>query len=422
MKITQKKLKNGSNLILVPNKESLAVTLLVLVSTGSKYETRDKNGISHFLEHMCFKGTLKRPRAIDISKELDSIGSQYNAFTSQEFTGYYAKSHPDHLNTLIDVISDIYLNSVFDQKEIEKEKGVIVEEINMYEDMPHRQVQDIFTSVLYGDTPAGWTILGPKENILKMKDEDIISYRKKHYIPSKTKIILAGNFDVKKADKNISQIFEKVKKQKIENKEKVVERQTEPNILIKPKKTDQTHIVLGFRTFKANDKRSPVLKVLDVILGGGMSSRLFQKLREEMGVGYYVRTSVDEFTDHGNFSVSIGCDNKRVKEVISVILEEFKKLKTELVSEEELSKAKEYFVGNTFLSLESSDSVAEYVGIQAVLNNKIETPNEMIKKIKRVKAKDILKLAKEIFVNKGLNVAMVGDLYKEKDLKDLLKI
>src|SRR5574343_451344 len=190
MKFSKKVLKNGLRVITVPMKENPTTTVLVLVEAGSKYEEKRVNGISHFLEHMCFKGTTKRQKAIDISKELDAIGSQYNAFTAQEYTGYYAKSDAKHFKKIFDVVSDIYLNSTFPEAELEKEKGVIIEEINMYEDLPPRHVQDMVMEILYGDQPAGWNIAGVKENILNMKREDFVQYKQAHYVPSATTLVV----------------------------------------------------------------------------------------------------------------------------------------------------------------------------------------------------------------------------------------
>ncbi len=422
MKVSTKKLKNGLEVIFAPMKDSMAVTVLILVKTGSKYENKSNNGISHFLEHMCFKGTSKRPSPKLISEELDSIGSQYNAFTSQEFTGYYAKSSKKHINTILDVVSDMYLNPIFDKNEIEKEKGVIVEEINMYEDMPHRQVQDVFSQALYGDSPAGFTILGPKENILKTKREDFVDYINKHYVASATKVIVAGNFNVKKIAPKINKIFNNISVSKKEGKEKVIENKTKPNILIKNKKTDQTHLVFGIRTFKASDKRGYVLKVLDAILSGGLSSRLFYRLRDQMGIGYYIRTNIEEFSDHGNFSISIGADNKRVFDVIKAIIDELKKIKDEKISEKEILKAKEYLIGNTLLSLESSDNVAEYFGMQRILDQELETPESFISNIRKVTPSDVLRLAKQIFKTENLAVALIGDGLDDKEIYKLLKI
>ncbi len=421
MRVSTKKLKNGLEVILAPMKDSMAVTVLILVKAGSKYENGSNNGISHFLEHMCFKGTSKRPSPKLISEELDSIGCQYNAFTSQEFTGYYAKASKKHLDTIFDVVSDMYLNPIFDKDEIEKEKGVIIEEINMYEDMPHRQVQDIFSKALYGNSPAGFTILGPKENILKTKREDFVDYTKKHYVASATKVIIAGNFDQKKIIKKVQDIFSKIPTSNKSGKEKIVEDKAGPSILIKNKKTDQTHMVLGVRTFSVSDKRNCALKVLDAVLGGGLSSRLSHRLRDQMGVGYYIRTSIEEFSDHGNFNVSIGADNKRVLEVINAIIEEFKKIKEEKILDAEIQKAKEYLIGNTLLSLESSDNMAEYFGMQKVLDQKIETPESFALNIRKVKSSDILKLANDIFKTENLALALIGSDLDKKQISKILK-
>ncbi len=189
MKFSKKVLKNGLRVITVPMKDNPTATVLVLVKAGSKYEKKEINGISHFLEHMCFKGTVKRPKAIDISKELDTLGCQYNAFTSQEYTGYYAKSDARHFTKIFDIVSDIYLNSTFPEAEMQKEKGVIIEEINMYEDMPNRHVQDLMMELLYGDAPAGWNVAGTKKNILNMKRDDFVNYKKAHYLPEATVIV-----------------------------------------------------------------------------------------------------------------------------------------------------------------------------------------------------------------------------------------
>src|ERR1700690_2648882 len=191
MKHIKKILNNGLQVVIVPMKDNPTVTVLVLVEAGSKYEEKKINGISHFLEHMCFKGTTKRPKAVDISKELDALGSQYNAFTAQEYTGYYAKSDAQHFKQIFDVVSDIYLNSIFPEAQMQKEKGVIIEEINMYEDMPQRHVQDLMMKLLYGDQPAGWNIAGEKKNILEMKRDDFVNYKKKHYLPEATRLVVA---------------------------------------------------------------------------------------------------------------------------------------------------------------------------------------------------------------------------------------
>lgn len=421
MKFTHKKLKNGMKLMLAPMKDSLSATVFVMVHTGSKYETKGNNGISHFLEHMCFKGTKKRPTAMDISKALDEIGSQYNAFTSQEFTGYYAKAHPKNIDVLIDVISDIYLNPTFDPKELQKEKGVIIEEINMYEDMPHKQVENVFGSAMYGDQPAGWSIIGTKENIKGMTARDLEKYWKSHYVASATTVLVSGNFDTRTIQRKIEQAFAGIVRRAKAKKRPVVEPQNRPKILIKYKKTDQAHLCIGVRSYAGKDKHAPALKVLDAVLGGGMSSRLFQRLREEMGVGYYLRTVIDEYTDHGYFSVSLGIDRSRTVEVIRAIIEECEALKREKISLFELNKAKEYLIGTTILSLESSDAMAEYFALQDITGEEITTPEGLIRKIKKVTIEDVQKVAREIFQNDRLVLGAVGPLKESESLKQAVR-
>ncbi|MBP6912220.1 MAG: insulinase family protein [Candidatus Pacebacteria bacterium] len=425
MKIIQKVLSNGLRSVIVPLKDNSTVTVMVLVETGSKYESDKEIGLSHFLEHMCFKGTDKRPHAMDISRELDGLGAQSNAFTSHEYTGYYAKGEGRHFKKLIDIISDVYLNSTFPEIEIEKEKGVIVEEINMYEDMPQRHVQDLFMSLLYPDQPAGKNIAGSRESVRSFSRNDFVSYHKKHYVPKATLVVVSGGIDPQKVENEVKRIFGTIAPSKKIGKKKIFDKQTEPAVKIKEKKTDQTHLVLGFRTFSVkNEKRNPAISVLSTILAGGMSSRLFEKLREEMGVCYYVRASNDIYTDHGYFEISVGCDTKRVQEVIGVILSECIKMKTHRITEQELSKVKEYMLGNMLLELESSDAYANFYGSQAILRRTLRNPKEVERIVRNVTAKEIQQVAKQIFKDNRLNLAMIGPFTKseEKAFKKLLHV
>lgn len=402
-------------------KDNGTVTVLVLVEAGSKYEEKKVNGISHFLEHMCFKGTTKRPKAVDISKELDNLGSQYNAFTAQEYTGYYAKSEARHFKKIFDIVSDIYLNSTFPEAEMQKEKGVIIEEINMYEDMPTRHVQDLMMKLLYGDQPAGRNIAGEKKNILQMKREDFVKYKKQHYLPEATVLIVAGHVTEKEVMKEVKKVFGKERRGKKASKVKVKERQAKPKVLVNFKKTDQTHFVLGVRSYNLFNKKNAVASVLSGVLGGGMSSRLFVKLREEMGVGYYVRAYNDVYTDHGFFQISAGVDNKRIEEVIYAVLEECRKLKSYTVSLEELNKVKECLIGNMKLSLESSDEIANFYGGQELLKREMKDAEEKAKEIRKVTASQIKNLAKEIFKNNKLNLALIGPFQRKDKFSKILK-
>ena len=420
MRYKREVLKNGMRIITIPMVDNPTVTVLVMVEAGSKYESKSQNGISHFLEHMCFKGTKHRPRAIDIARELDSIGSAYNAFTSQEYTGYYAKSNPKHFETIIDVVADLYLNPVFQAREIEKEKGVIVEEINMYEDIPYRHIQDLFTDLLYGDQPAGRNIAGTRESVRAMSASDFITYRSRHYLADATTVIIAGSFDEEEARLLVNSKFATISLGAKDGKSPVSEYQIKPGLLLKHRATDQAHMVLGVRSFPIFSKEYMIMKLIDTILGGGMSSRLFQKLREEMGVGYYVRTSDNAFTDHGYFDVSTGVDKTRVGDVVRAVLGEFRRLKEEMVAPEELQKAKDYFVGTMYLNLESSDSLAEFYGYQEILRKPIEMPHYIARSVAKVTAEEVRLVADQIFKNDRLNMALVGPEQNADELKSLL--
>ena len=421
MHFSKKVLKNGLRVVTIPMKDNPTVTVLVLVEAGSKYEEKRVNGISHFLEHMCFKGTVKRLKAIDISKELDALGSQYNAFTAQEYTGYYAKSDAKHFTKIFDVISDIYLNSTFPEQEMQKEKGVIIEEINMYEDMPQRHVQDLMMQLLYGDQPAGWNIAGEKQNILSMKRDDFVRYKKQHYLPEATVLVVSGAVSEKQVLKEVNKIFDKVLRGKKVEKVKVIEKQNKPEVLVKFKETDQTHFVLGVRTYDLFNKKNAVLSVLGGVLGGGMSSRLFQKLREEMGVGYYIRAYNDVFTDHGFMQISAGVDNKRIEEVIKAVLNECSKLKNKKIDEEELNKVKECLIGNMKLTLESSDDIANFYGGQELLKRELKNAEEKAREIRQVTGSQIQVVAGDIFKNSGLNLALIGPFKDQTKFQKILK-
>lgn len=421
MRFKKTTLPNGLRIITVPMKDNPTVTVLVLVETGSKYETKEINGISHFLEHMCFKGTTKRPTNMIISEELDSIGAHYNAFTSHEYTGYYAKAEAKHFPKVLDVVSDIYLNPLFDEKEIEKEKGVISDEINMYEDLPNRKVGDVFMELMYGNQPAGWTIAGKKEVVRKFKRYDFLNYRKKHYVAKGTLVVVAGNINESKTISDIKKKFAGVSTLPKGKKVKVKEAQASPKIALFNKETDQTHLILGVRSFGVHSKNNFALTVLSGVLSAGMSSRLFQKIRNEMGVGYRIGAGNDTYTDHGIFEVSTGVDNKRVAEVVSAIMAELKRLKEEKVPDVELKKVKDNLMGSMVLGLESSDSLAEFYGIQEVMRKPILKPSDIEKKINAVTSRDVQRVANLIFVDKSLNLALVGPSKDKGSLVSALK-
>jgi predicted Zn-dependent peptidase len=420
MKFDKTVLPNGLRIVTIPMPDNPAVAVLVMVEAGSKYETKRTSGISHFLEHMMFKGTPKRPKAIEISRELDGIGAHYNAFTSHEFTGYWAKAGAKHFNKVIDVVSDMYLNPLFDAKEIEKEKGVIIEEIRMYRDLPQRHAHDVLAELIHGDQPAGWNVAGTEKTVRSFGRDDFLRYRADHYVSSATTVLVAGSFNEKKVIRQIERAFVGIPATGKKGKLPVRESQEKPAIKTAFKETDQTHLAIAVRTFSLFDPRIPTMEVLSTILGGGMSSRLFSKMRDELGICYYIKTSHDPYTDHGDLAISAGIDNSRVEEAVKGILSECSRLKAELVPAAELKKAKDSIAGRTLLDLETSDARAEFFGFEETLKHKLESPEELIAKINAVTAADIRKLSREIFVDKGLNLALVGRA-KSQTLLPILK-
>ncbi len=409
-------------MITFPQPDAMAATVLVMVEAGSKYEQKEINGLSHFLEHMCFKGTTNRPTAMDIAGELDGLGAEYNAFTSHEFTGYFAKVEKFHISKAIDLVCDLFLNPVFDANEIEKEKGVIIEELNMYEDMPQRKIGDIFMHLLYGDQPAGWDVGGEKEIIRKLTKDDFIKYRSKHYLPGATTVVIAGSFDEAVALAQLEKLFGAMPDGPKEGKATVVEQQSKPEIFLKFKESDQTHLMLGFRAFSMFDERRFALEVLSDILGGGMSSRLFQKVREELGAAYYVRAGADLLTDHGFIAAGAGVEHSKLKVVIKAILDEFARLVREPVNAQELARAKSHLAGTFLLGLETSDALATYYGGQEVVKKPLMSPEELIAKINAVTAEQIQSVAKDLFKNESLNLAMIGPYKEAKEFEELLKL
>lgn len=423
MKYKKTILKNGMRIITVPLQDSQSAIGMMLVETGSDFETKEQNGLSHFLEHMVFKETTNRT-GDQIKLELDGMGASSNAFTSNEFTGYYAKASKEKISKVINLVSDLYINPTFPQKDIDIERGVIIEEINMYEDLPQRTVVDVWQELLYPDTSAGRTIIGPKENIKAFNREDFITYHTAHYTPSKTVCVVAGGINEKEVISQIKEIFEPIENKKHSKRTKTKFKQTTPQTKIKHKKTDQAHLILGFRGFKQSDKRNYALKVASVILGQGFSSRLFTKMRDELGMCYYTRAGLDTYTDRGAFIVRSGVTVARTHEAVQVIMDEYKKLRDEVISEKELKKAKDFLIGNFAIGLETSEDVADYFGFQELLHEEILKPKEYISKIKSITAQDIQKAIKQIIKSESLNFALIGP-FTEKDtdsFKKLLKI
>jgi len=414
-------LKNNLRVLTVPIKNANSVTVLILVGTGSKYETKDINGISHFLEHLFFKGTKKRPTTLAISETLDKIGGQYNAFTSKEVTGYWAKVDKKHTDVALDWIADIFLNSQFDQTEIERERGVVIEELNMYLDTPTSYVSELFEDLLYGDQPAGWRIVGEKENIQQFNRQKVIDYYQKHYAAKNTVVCVAGDFNQKDVGAKIKRYFGDIEDKESGDKPGVKEIQGQPGILLHHKKTDQIHLCLGVRSYDIFDSRKYALQLMAVMLGGNMSSRLFISVRERNGLGYYVHTSPEFTTDAGYLVTQAGVKQDSLEKAVELILAEYRDLKHKKVTPQELKKAKDYVRGSTALALDATDSQASFYATQEVIENTVLTIEEKLKMIDKVTVADIHKVAQDIFKNEKLNLAVIGPV-EEKDKEKLQKL
>ncbi len=416
-------LKNGLRIIFVPQKNSQTVTVLALVGTGSKYETKKTNGISHFLEHMFFKGTEKRPNALAVSEIMDKLGGAFNAFTSEEHTGYYAKVGAFHFEAALDWVSDIYLNSLLPKKEIEKERRVIIEEINMYLDTPMLYIGELWKSLLYGDQPAGWDVAGTKENVAKISRKELFNYMSSQYVARNTIVCVAGKIPFLQIKNKINKYFSKIKIGKNFSKPAVSEKQEKPKLSLFYKKTDQAHLALGVRTFyNFFHPQKYAAGLLSVILGGMMSSRLFTEVREKLGLAYYVKTSAEADTDTGYLVTLAGVDNSRVDKAIVAILREYKKISKKKVPVAELKKAKDNFKGKLSLGLETSDAKAFFYAGQELLQNKILTPEEIFREIDKISANDIIKTAKDIFKPERLNLALIGPFKDKERFQKLLKL
>lgn len=415
-------------------KGSRTVTFLLAVGTGSKYETREINGISHFLEHMMFKGTRKFPTPLALSSAMDALGSEFNAFTGKEMTGYFIKVDSRKALEAGAILSEMLTASKFNAPEFERERGVIIEEINMYEDNPMMYIEDVFDMCMYGDTPAGWDVAGPKENIQQMKLENLVGYFKNQYQLQNSILIVAG--DTAKISKGgLEKIFGayagKHSAKNFQEKLPVNYQQDQAKVKIKFKKTDQAHLSLGVPVYPSGHPKEILSKMLAIILGGSMSSRLFTELREKRGMAYYIHSQVENGSDAGYLTTQAGVPVDKVEEAIKTILREYGKITNNLVSAKEMQLVKDMLNGKLALKLESSDEVANWYAKQSIMNltqsrtgkgRKVISPDEYLKAINKITAKDLKEVAKELFRTEKLNLAIIGPYEDERRFKKLLKL
>lgn len=413
-------LPNGLKIVTTPIEGTKSVTVLCLVGAGSRYEHKGINGISHFLEHLFFKGAERYTNAAEVSSAIDAVGGDFNAFTGKEYAGYYVKLASHQKEIAFDVIGDMMLNATLDPKEIDKERGVILEEFNMYQDTPMYQVGWDFEKLLFGDQPMGWDQIGEKEIIKGLTRKQIMDYKQALYTPDNTIVSLAGHITEEDAKKLVEKYFPFAKEKRQLNPAPYQQVSTGEKVILQNKKTEQAHIIIGVEGVPARSDDNYVEKILSVILGGNMSSRMFLNVREAKGLSYYIRTTTDDYTDTGTLSTSAGIDLKRIDLAIAAILEEYKKIMEEKVSEEELKKAKEFMKGKIILRLEDSEEYAHLMGKQALLYSKIETMQEILKKIDAVSAEDVLRLSRQLLDEKNLRLALIGPYNNKGHFAELL--
>ncbi|MBI4994985.1 insulinase family protein [Candidatus Peregrinibacteria bacterium] len=399
-----------------------SVTVLILVGAGSRYETKKINGISHFLEHMFFKGAKKYKNAKEVSEAVDAIGGDFNAFTGKEYVGYYVKAASKHVDVAMDVLSDMLIHSKFDPYEIDKERGVILEEYNMYQDTPMYQVGWDFERLMYGDQPMGWDQVGTKELIQSVTHESFMKYFKALYTPDNLVISIAGNISHEDALQQVKKFFKFADGKKAFHFSALEKNLSRERIFLHNKKTEQAHVVVGFPAYPEEHRDHYVEKVLSVILGGNMSSRMFLAVREAKGLAYYIQTTTDDYIDTGIISTRAGVDVKRIKLAVQAICEEYKKIRGEKIPAAELKKAKEYLKGKFALRLEDSEEFAHLNGKQELLHAKIKTPEQIAKAIDRVTAADIARVSADLFKAKELRLAVIGPYENKEEFEEILKM
>lgn len=409
-----KTLSNGLTLITVDLPHLDSVTSLVAVGAGSRYETKNINGISHFLEHMFFKGSAKYPSAEQIATLVDGIGAINNAATDKEITIYWIKSSSKHIELSTDILSSMIKESLFIDNEIEKEKGVIVEELRMLRDIPARIIWDLYETLQFGDQPLGWDLGGDEKTINSLKRDNFIKYLDSLYSPKNMALVYAG-----KLPKNVETLAAKYfldlpKRSQFNHTDYKKIKQKGARVNIFYKDTDQANLILGVEGYDRNHPKRYAATILSVILGEGMSSRLFLEIREKRGLAYHVACVLNPYKDTGSFAVYAGLKLEKIEEGLKVIVSELERVTEELVTDEELKKGKEMIRGRLALSCESTNFLAQYFGTKFVLDREIETFDQYLKKIEAVTRQDLQNVAKELFQREKFNLQVIAP-FKDKD-------
>jgi len=413
-------LNSGLRIITEKLESTKAVTILILAGAGSRYETKDVNGLSHFLEHMFFKGAKKYKNTKEVSETIDSIGGEFNAFTGKEYAGYYVKVASDQVETAVDVLSDMLVHARFDPEEIDKERGVILEEYNMYQDTPMYQIGWDFERLMFGDQPLGWDQIGSPKFIKEVQQEAFLTYKNKLYTPDNIVLTIAGDIDHEQG-KNLSEKFFTFEKtNKAYDFEKLKPFQGKEKVYLHEKKTEQAHVIVGASSYPETHANHWAEKLLGIVLGGNMSSRMFLSVREAKGLCYYISTHSDNFVDAGIFSTGAGVQLGRIDEAITGILEEYRKIRSEKIPEKELQKAKNFIKGKMILSLEDSEQYAHLLGKYELLHNRTMTPETIMSEIDKVTVDDIYRVADGILKPENMKIGVIGPYDNKSRFEKLL--
>jgi predicted Zn-dependent peptidase len=415
----QSTLGNGIRVITAPMPQVSSVACFIMLAAGSRYETEHSKGIAHFSEHMFFKGTERRPTARSISTEIDSIGGEFNAFTGKEITGYYVKCAADTRDVALDVLVDMLINSRFDAEEIEKEKGVILEEMNVYLDTPQRYVGNVYDRLLFDDQPLGWDILGVKETIEGATRDTFASYLDAWYKPERIVVGVGGRIG-DGLQERLEQLLGGVQPRETGNPAAA---ELPPNgspVLLHTKQSEQAHLHLGVRGYELGHPDRYALQLLAVVLGGGMSSRLFTEVRERRGLAYYVHASNGSYTDAGTLYTGAGVDVGRIDEAITTIVGELRKVAAEPIPADELEKARGYSKGRFVLRLESPQAMIQFGLRREVLEKHIEEPDDVLRELDAVTADDVQRVARDLLEGKRLYLALVGPFDDPERFEKLL--
>ncbi len=414
-------LDNGLRLVTAAMPHTRSVSIGIFVGTGSRYEAEAQGGASHFIEHMLFKGTAKRPTPREIAVAIEGVGGYFNAGTDKELTAYWCKVTQPHLHLALDVLADMLLNSKFDPEEIAREHKVIIEEINMCNDSPAQRVGLLIDEVLWPGHPLGRDIAGTKESVAAINKDALLGYMAKQYQPASAVVAIAGGIQQEDILAAVSQVLGSWKSQRQRPEYLAYKEQPSPRLRIETRDTDQTHFCLALPGLSIFHPKRFAFDLLNVILGEGMSSRLFTEIRDRLGLAYSIQSYVDHFLDTGAINIAAGVETKNLQVAIKAILEELAKFK-EIVPEPELAKAKEFSKGHLLLRMEDSRSVAGWMGGQETLTGRIRSVDEVLSIIDAITAEDLKQLAEELFKAERLRLAVVGPVKQDEPLGELLKL